>query len=113
MTSLALYADTPFEDEAAYAEFLGANEIAHQTISAALQRLGKLVPRVPLAESPLDSSAWLLDHWLLHLAEGAALGLSVPDLSDVDMSDSLQFQTWMRAHSALHSAENLSLGIFT
>ena len=113
MTNIAIYADAPFGDENAFNEFLGLNEFAHQTIARFLQGFGVVVPRVPLSESPLDSPGWLLDHWVLHQAEGAALGIPVFDLSAVDLTEEDQYLDWMRRHAALHNAENLALGIHT
>ena len=113
MTTLSLSADAPFDDKEAFLEFIGLNEIAHQTIARFLQKFGIPISRVPLSESPLSNSDWLLDHWTLHIAEGRALGISVPDLSAVDFSDEQQYLDWMRSHAALHEAENLALGIFT
>ena len=113
MTTLSLSADAPFDDEESFLEFIGLNEIAHQTIARFLQKFGIPISRVPLLASPLSNSDWLLDHWALHQAEGRALGIPVPDLSAVDFSDEQQYLDWMRSHAALHEAENLALGIFT
>ena len=113
MTSLALSADAPFGEEGAFDEFIGLNEIAHQTIARFLQKFGIQISRIPLTQSPIGNSEWLLDHWTLHKAEGKALGIAVPDLSAVDFTDEQQYLDWMRSHAALHELENLALGIYT
>ena len=113
MTTISIFADAPFDDKEAFLEFIGLNEIAHQTIARFLQKFGIPISRIPLSESPLSNSNWLLDHWTLHESEGRALGIPVPDLSAVDFNDEQQYLDWMRSHAALHEAENLALGIFT
>ena len=113
MSKITLAADSPFDDKDAFAEFVGINEIAHQTIARFLQNLGFVIPRVPLTQSPLENPDWLLDHWVLHKAEGNALGIPVADLSSVDLTQEDQYLDWMRSHAALHDAENRALGILT
>jgi hypothetical protein len=104
-------ANAQFGDEDAFLDFLGQNEIAHQTIGAALARDGHIVSSPPPIGNPLETKDWLNDHWQRHRDECKPLGISVPDLSVADLKVEEQFSDWMILHSDLHSQENAALGI--
>lgn len=111
MVNLLPASDTPFGDPDQFAAFLGEHDIAHATIARVLAAAGRQITVIPLADGPLHSRDWMLDHWQIHLDIGRATGIAVPDLAGYDLDDERQFYDWMQAHGLLHSAINLRLGI--
>jgi len=107
-------ADAPFGDELAFLDFLGQNEIAHINYGDVIARQqGRAISAILPIGNPMESPDWLNDHWQRHSEECALLGISVPDLSGVDLSNETQYLDWMLTHSQLHKQQNLSLGITT
>ena len=109
--NIAISADTPFGNSEAFLDFLGQNELAHQSIGAALARRGYLVSSPPPIGNPLETTDWLADHWQRHRDECAPLGIGVPDLSVVDLRQEDQYKDWMLLHGQLHTQQNSVLGI--
>ena len=104
-------ADTPFGDDTGFLDFLGLNELAHQSFADALARRGRPVAPPPPSGHPLETPDWLNDHWQRHRDECSSLGIPVPDLASVDLRDEAQYRDWMNLHGDLHAQQNESLGI--
>ena len=111
--SIAIFEKTPFGDENAFADFLGAHYIEHQTIASKLAASGILIRMVPLGDSPVDSRDWMLDHYQIHKDISSHAGGGIPDFSAFDLTDEKQYADWMRLHTAVHVNINAQLGIFT
>lgn len=109
--NLNMSADTPFGNDEAFLDFLGQNEIAHITYGRFLADRAYLVSALPPLGNPLETPDWLADHWQRHTDECTTLGISVPDLSVVDLRNEEQYLDWMLLHAQLHEAQNLALGI--
>lgn len=111
MVNLSAFVDLSPEDAGGWLEFLGAHEMAHAEIAAALMAAGKPVSRPPLMEDPTESDHWMDIHQSLHQSEAAALGAGCPDLTEVDWQDPLSVADWMKLHADVHAAENAALKI--
>jgi hypothetical protein len=109
--NLSPFADAPFDDENAFTDFLGAHEVAHQTIANRVTALGRIVTTLPISDAEEDMTDWLLDHYDIHRQIAAALGTHVPDISSVDLDDENQYLDWMRTHASMHESINAALGI--
>ena len=112
--NLDIASDNPFDDESAFVDFLGQNEIAHQQINEHIVKSG-LIPMVfDISSNPKENPNWLQDHYQLHLNEFDILKLgvdSLPDISVVDFKDREQYEDWMQTHASIHDAVNQALGI--
>ena len=111
--NLDIYLDSPFDDDDAFMDFLGAHEVSHQTIASKLIGSGKLVAMIPLSDVPQDNPDWMLDHYKIHREIAQAMNFSVPDLASVDFDDEAQYTDWMQLHAQIHHQINDSLGIKT
>lgn len=104
--------DAPFGNADAFTDFLGVHEVSHQTIASRITAaIGFTITTRPLSDTPAGNPDWLLDHYDIHRQIGAALGLSVPDISEVDLNDRSQYDDWMQGHAQLHEDINTVLGI--
>jgi hypothetical protein len=110
---IELYIDSPFGDQEAFRDFLGHHEIAHETINHYLARKGHIVTVWPLSQAPQDSTDWLLDHNQMHKQIGDYLGLSMPDISEVDLNNQGQYADWMLTHGQMHQQIDQALNINT
>jgi hypothetical protein len=106
--------DAPFGNELAFLDFLVNNEIAHIAFGDAIARQqGRAISAILPIGNPKESPDWLNDHWNRHSEECALLGIAVPDLSGVDLSNESQYLDWMLLHCQVHQQQNLALGITT
>jgi len=110
---MVISADAKFGDEDAFADFLGQHEVSHQGIAQKLIAAGQLIAMIPMADTPVNHSDWLLDHYQIHREIARVLNTILPDLASVDLQDENQYIEWMRLHGAVHAQINLALGIST
>ena len=110
---MELYIDSPFGNDEAFHDFLGHHEVAHQTINLFLARKGHLVTVYPLAQSPKESTDWLLDHNQMHQQIGWFISIPMPDISEVDLNNQEQYADWMLTHAEMHQQIDAALGINT
>jgi hypothetical protein len=113
MGLLDITSNNPF-DEDSFVDFLGVNELSHQTINEFMQRKGLKPTILPLNSDPRVNQQWLQDHWVQHQNEFLLLGLGIdnlPDLSVVDFNDEEQYLDWMQQHASVHDYVNSVLGI--
>lgn len=103
-----------FDDQAAFLDFLGQHEIAHQQINEALARQSVEITGVPLMENPKENLQWLQDHYAIHLQIATAINQTdLVDLSSVNMKNEAEYLDWMQLHAYTHEEINTLLGINT
>lgn len=110
--NISLAAQAPFGDEAAFDEFLGVHNIAHQTLAERAAQGGVLIVAVPFADTPIGNPDWLLDHYQVHAQLARVTNTVLPDISTVDFTDEGQYHDWMDTHAQVHDQLNQILGIF-
>lgn len=108
-----LFTDVLFGSEEAWQNFELIHGVQHQTVYEAIMALDLVPIYTPLFDFPRrDNADYLLDHWRVHQSNALLLGITMPfDLSTADLSDELQYETWLAQHSQIHLNENVALGI--
>jgi len=107
-----LFTDVRFGDDEAWQAFDMIHGITHQTTYQAMLAQNLIPMYLDMFGFPQkDNANYLLDHWQIHQSNARLLGLTIPDLSSVDLTDESQYQDWLKFHATVHLNENAALGI--
>lgn len=111
--NVLLFTDVLYGSDEAWENFELIHGIQHQSVYQAIMALDLLPVYTDMFSFPREENAdFLLDHWRSHQSNALLLGLQLPfDISTVDFSDRLQYETWLSQHSQIHLNENVALGI--
>ena len=113
MTDLTIFSDTEYDDKSAWEDFLLANSMAHAVTAKTFEQLGHTPQFYPMTSFENEKD-WLAFHNDVHQSEFAILGFtSMPDLSDVDLTNKEEYADWMNQHSLIHMYINQILNITT
>jgi hypothetical protein len=104
-----------YADKDSWHDFMLVNATAHTNYNTSLELLGKQIADYPIADIGETKEAeydWLQTHYLMHKALTAALGLpDLPDLTDVEMHDDDQFNSWLQQHMQQHQLIDSALNL--
>lgn len=102
-----------YDNEDAWNDFLLVNATAHTSYNTALELLGLPVSGYPIADLGDTKEAqenWLHDHALMHSALTSTIGLAASaDLTDVEIHDDDEFQSWLQIHQQQHQLIDAAL----
>ena len=112
---VAPFTDFSYSDKEAWADFAAVNALAHVNYNAVIELAGFQVTDYPVADIGDTKEAeydWLQAHYLMHRALTATLGLpNLPDLTDVNLHDENEFNTWLQLHIQQHQLIDLALNL--
>lgn len=88
------------------------HRLSHDAIRDALRRKNIFTAEYVLEPIPMrDFQNWLQRNSQTHIEQTGALGLQSHDISDVDLEDENQKQSWIMVHWQEHQDMELALGL--